>query len=164
MKVNKVPAILGVVTAVVVVVVVLLVSGGEDAKTPPPDDGAQSAQTGGDAAQGSGGEQSGGDTGGQSGGNGGGSQSAPDPEPVIEVRDGEVVGGTQELSFAPGDQIRFAVASDTADEIHFHGYDVYADIPAGGEGKIDTAAELEGVFEVELHDSGIEVAEVTVSP
>ena len=159
MNFNKGPAILGLLTAIVVVVAVLLISGGEDAETPPAD-GDAAAQT--TTAQVKPKPEDAQKQKPKPDGQGAGSEV--DDEPVIEVENGETVGGVRELAFAPGDEIRFAVASDTADEIHFHGYDIYADIPAGGEGEVKATADIQGVFEVELHETGTLVAEVTVSP
>ena len=83
---------------------------------------------------------------------------------TIEFKDGEVVGGVKELSFESGGRIQFAVRSDTADEVHFHGYDIGKEVAAGGKVSFDVPAEIEGVFEVELEELGIQLAEVRVSP
>lgn len=51
--------------------------------------------------------------------------------PVIEVVNGEPVGGLAELDFQSGDRVRFRVDSDVADEVHVHGYDILRDVAAG---------------------------------
>lgn len=84
--------------------------------------------------------------------------------PTIEVEDGQPVGGIQELTFTAGDEIRFDVKSDTAAEVHFHGYNVGEDVEAGGEVSFDLPADIEGVFEVELEETATQIAEVTVEP
>jgi hypothetical protein len=84
--------------------------------------------------------------------------------PLIEVVNGEPVGGVAELSFAKGDDIRFVVESDVADHVHLHGYDVFQDVPAGGKVEFDVPATIEGVFEVELEDRVVPLAEITVEP
>ena len=89
--------------------------------------------------------------------------SAPEV-PVIEVKGGEPVGGVAELSFDKGDEIELVVASDTADELHLHGYDAYLDVDAGGKAKFSVPAEIEGVFELELHSTATPLAEITVNP
>jgi hypothetical protein len=101
-----------------------------------------------------------------SGGGGGGEPSKPEkPEvPTIVVKGGEPVGGVQELTFSAGDDIRFNVKSDTAAEVHFHGYDVMEDVEAGGEVSFDVPADIEGVFEVELEETATQIAEITVEP
>jgi hypothetical protein len=89
----------------------------------------------------------------------------PQPEVAeIVVKEGEPVGGVQELGFTRGERIRFRVRSDVADHVHLHGYDVFMDVPAGGAVEFDVPATLEGVFEVELEDRVVPLAEVTVSP
>jgi hypothetical protein len=88
-----------------------------------------------------------------------------EPEvPVIEVENGQPVGGVQKLSFKAGDDIRFVVTSDVAEEIHFHGYDVAEDVEAGGKVGFDVPATIEGVFEVELEHSAVPIAEISVNP
>jgi hypothetical protein len=104
------------------------------------------------------------------GGNGGGDRNEkPKPEPkpkvpTIVVREGQPVGGVQELTFTQGDDMRFTVESDTAAEVHFHGYDVSEEVAAGEKASFDVPAEIEGVFEVELEETAVQIAEITVNP
>lgn len=89
----------------------------------------------------------------------------PKPEvPTIVVEGGEPVGGVKDLEFTAGDEIRFDVESDVAAEVHFHGYDVSEEVEAGGTASFDVPADIEGVFEVELEETAVPIAEVTVSP
>ena len=93
----------------------------------------------------------------------------PKPPPasriaLIEVVNGEPVGGVAELTFSKGDDIRFVVESDVADHVHLHGYDVFQDVPAGGKVEFNVPATIEGVFEVELEDRVVPLAEITVEP
>jgi hypothetical protein len=98
-------------------------------------------------------------------GGGGGGEKPEQPEvATIVVRNGEPVGGVQELEFAMGDRIRFVVESDVAEEVHLHGYDVSMDVSAGGKVSFDVPATIEGVFEVELEHSVVQLAEITVTP
>jgi hypothetical protein len=108
------------------------------------------------------GQQAGGNGGSQGGG---GNQKPEEPEvATIVVRNGQPVGGVQELEFARGDDIRFVVESDIAEEVHLHGYDISKDVSAGGEVSFDVPATIEGVFEVELEHSVVPLAEITVTP
>ena len=99
-------------------------------------------------------------------------KSAPEAEkpaekedvPTIVVRDGEPVGGVQELEFSTGEQIRFRVSSDAAEEIHVHGYDIAKDVPAGGTVEFDFPAELEGIYEAELEELGVQIVELRINP
>jgi hypothetical protein len=84
--------------------------------------------------------------------------------PTIVVKNGEPVGGVQELEYSAGDQIRFEVDSDVTDEIHVHGYDLMKDVPAGGSVTFSFPAEIEGIFEVELEDRKEQIAELRVNP
>jgi hypothetical protein len=83
---------------------------------------------------------------------------------VVTVKDAKPVGGVQRLKFTKGGTIHFTVRSDTADEIHFHGYDVHEDVKAGGEVTFDVPATIEGRFVVELEDHKTQIAEVEVDP
>jgi hypothetical protein len=84
--------------------------------------------------------------------------------PTIVIRNGEPVGGIEELEYSAGDEIRFQVESDVADEVHVHGYDLMEDVSAGGEVAFDFAAEIEGIFEVELEGRKEQIAELRVNP
>jgi len=82
----------------------------------------------------------------------------------IVVKNGEPVGGVQELEYSAGEQIRFRVTSDAAEEIHVHGYDIAKDVPAGGTVEFDFPAELEGIYEAELEELGVQIAELRINP
>jgi hypothetical protein len=97
----------------------------------------------------------------------GNGKEGPRPKPslpTIVVRNGEPVGGVKELSFPRGGVIRFTVESDVADEVHLHGYDVAKPVKAGGKVSFAVPAEIDGVFEVELEERVVPLAEVTVNP
>ena len=83
---------------------------------------------------------------------------------TIVVKNGEPVGGVQRLEYSAGDQVRFTVDSDVADEIHVHGYDLMKDVPAGGSASFSFPAEIEGIFEVELEGRKEQIAEIRVNP
>jgi hypothetical protein len=93
-----------------------------------------------------------------------GGTTADSEIPRIVVKDGKPVGGVQQLTFTQGDDIRFIVDSDVADEVHFHGYDVGKDVKAGGLVEFDVPATDAGVFEVELESRVEQIAEITVNP
>ena len=87
--------------------------------------------------------------------------------PVITVRNGKPVGGVQDLSFNKGDQVQFEVRLDQpAEEVHVHGYDI--EFPAATSPvRVSFPADIDGVFEIELHTEGggeFEIAELTVNP
>lgn len=103
---------------------------------------------------------------GNAGGDGGGHSitEVKNAAPTITVKNGEPVGGVQELEYSAGDQVRFKVDSDVADEIHVHGYDLMKDVPAGGSVSFSFPAEIEGIFEVELEGLKEQIAELRVNP
>lgn len=84
--------------------------------------------------------------------------------PTIVIRNGEPVDGVAELEYDTGEQIRFEVSSDVADEVHVHGYDLMEELPAGGTVSFDFPAEIEGIFEVELEGRKLQIAELRVNP
>ena len=93
------------------------------------------------------------------------SSAPPEPKPeTIVFANGEVKGGIRELNFVKGERIEFSVKSDVADGVHLHGYDVEKEVWSGGTVRFDLPAELEGKFEVELEQSAIPIAEVSVTP
>jgi Cu/Zn superoxide dismutase len=84
--------------------------------------------------------------------------------PTVVIRDGEPVGGMKELEYDAGEEIRFEVVSDVADEVHVHGYDLMQNVAAGGTVSFDFPAEIEGIFEVELEGRKEQIAEIRVNP
>jgi hypothetical protein len=95
-------------------------------------------------------------------------EEKPKPEkpevPVVEIEDGKPVGGVQGLEFKSGEEARFEVESDTADELHFHGYDLYIDVSPGEASEVKFDADIEGLFELESHSTGELLAEISVVP
>lgn len=99
------------------------------------------------------------------GGSGNQTTAAQKPAtPTIVVKGDEPVGGVQELEYSAGEQIRFDVRSDSAGEVHVHGYDIEKGLPANGVVHFSFPAELEGIYDVELHPSEHQIAELRVNP
>jgi hypothetical protein len=92
------------------------------------------------------------------------STSASSGATTIEVRDAKPVGGVKTVTYKKGDTIDLTVKSDTADEVHFHGYDVAKDVEAGGSVQFKFPATIEGEFEVELEQRKEQLASVKVEP
>ena len=93
------------------------------------------------------------------------SLSAEPERTVIEVtfRDGAVQGPTS-FSATQGDRVRIIVHADVSDEVHFHGYDLHADVTPEQPAQIDFVADVPGVFECELEDAGIPLFELEIVP
>jgi non-ribosomal peptide synthetase component F len=53
---------------------------------------------------------------------------------------------------------------DTTEEVHVHGYDVFADLAPGEPARLSFDASIEGVFEIELEHAHVQIAELTVEP
>jgi FtsP/CotA-like multicopper oxidase with cupredoxin domain len=83
---------------------------------------------------------------------------------TVRVVGGEPQGGIKTLSFVKGDRVRIRVVSDVADEIHVHGYDLKKDVAKGGSVEFSFPATIEGRFEVELENAGIQIANLEVQP
>jgi hypothetical protein len=84
---------------------------------------------------------------------------------TIEIRNGEVAGGVEEIEVEKGERIEFAVESDAPDEIHVHGYELTEEVAPGEPAEFSFPADLEGIYEVEAHDIGhVVIAELRVSP
>jgi hypothetical protein len=145
---RRVGAAVAIGAVVVAVVLFIVLSSGDDSNTSSSGGTTTTEQTGGNQP---------------GGGGGGGKPSAPKAATIV-VRNGEAVGGVQDLSFTQGDDIRFDVKSDAAWEIHFHGYDVAMDVKAEGSVSFDVPADIEGVFEVEIEQTATQIAQITVNP
>jgi hypothetical protein len=92
-------------------------------------------------------------------------EPAPPPAPpTVRVVDAKPQGGIKKLNFNKGDQIRFRVVSDTADEIHVHGYDLMKDVAEGGSVTFSFKGSIDGRFVVELEGHKEQIAELDVQP
>lgn len=82
----------------------------------------------------------------------------PDPGPLLTS------GSVEKMSFSKGETVRFRARSDAGDELHVHGYDREYELPAGETVDVKFKATLDGVFEIELHNTGEQVGELRVTP
>ncbi len=83
---------------------------------------------------------------------------------TVTVKDAKPVGGVQDVTFKSGGTVDLTVKSDTADEVHFHGYDVHKDVKAGGSVHVKFPAKIDGKFIVELENHKVTLATVSVEP
>lgn len=81
----------------------------------------------------------------------------------IGVESSEVTGGGR-LQTELGAAVRLVVAADLDDSVHLHGYDLLAEVTPGQPATIEFTADIPGVFEVELEDSGLKLAQLEVGP
>jgi hypothetical protein len=84
---------------------------------------------------------------------------SPSPTPTaktIEVTyaGGKISGVDARVPVKLGEQVVLRVTSDVVEEIHVHGYDLYADLVPGQPAQLAFKADLPGSYEVELHEAG----------
>lgn len=90
---------------------------------------------------------------------------APEPKiPTVVFADGEPKGGVRKLDFEKGDEVRFRVRSDVAEEIHVHGFDETEEVAPGQTVDFEFTAEFDGAYEVEMERSGTEIASLVIQP
>ena len=77
---------------------------------------------------------------------------------------GQPQGGIARDSVAQGRNVVITVTSDVAEEVHLHGYDLSADVAPGAPATIRFTADAPGRFEIELENSGVQIAELEVRP
>jgi FtsP/CotA-like multicopper oxidase with cupredoxin domain len=82
----------------------------------------------------------------------------------VVFRNGEVVGGVVDADVDQGARVRLTVRADVEDEVHLHGYDLFADVAPGQPGRITFTADDPGEFEAELEALAMPVAELRVRP
>ena len=82
---------------------------------------------------------------------------------AVEVVGGEPVGGHQRVEVELNSEVAIMVTSDTAEEIHVHGYDILHSVAVGQPLHFSFTADIPGVFEVELEGSGRLLLQLTVS-
>ena len=99
---------------------------------------------------------------GSSAGTDGGSGNGTVKTVKVSVQDGKVNPVTHRESIGQGDTVRLEVTTDTADEVHVHGYDLKKDVAAGETGTIEFVADQQGLFEVELENAGLQLVQLEV--
>ena len=83
---------------------------------------------------------------------------------MIRVKGGQPVGGVQDITVRQGGVIRLTVTADAPEEVHMHGYDVAEDVGPGAPARFTVPATINGIFEVELEHSAVQIAKLTVNP
>ena len=107
--------------------------------------------------------QSGSGSEGGSGSAGGAAPAAPTVQTIdVKVQGGKASGNTGRVTVALGTPVVLSVSSDVADEIHVHGYDRMAPVPAGATASVTFTANKPGVFDVELENSKLQLLQLQV--
>lgn len=86
-----------------------------------------------------------------------------DVEAAVTVDDGQVVGGVERISIEVGETVALRVASDVADTVHVHGYDLHASVASDEPAVVRFTADIPGVFDVELEQRGLLIAELEIT-
>ncbi len=73
------------------------------------------------------------------------------------------VDGDDRIEIEQGEVVMVTVTSDTAEEVHVHGYDIFANVSADDDAMIVFTADIPGRFEIEFEASGLFIAELVVS-
>ncbi len=82
---------------------------------------------------------------------------------AVEIVGGEPIGGHQRVEVELNSEVAIMVTSDTAEDVHVHGYDILHSVAVGKPLHFSFAVEIPGVFEVELEGSGRLLLQLTVS-
>lgn len=90
------------------------------------------------------------------------SPTTPAPTVSITVKGGKVTAGNGRHKIKLGSTVILEVTSDTADEVHVHGYDKEFALKPGKPARVAFNANIPGVFEVELHEAGTALCELQV--
>ena len=93
---------------------------------------------------------------------------SPSPTPTARTLEvtfagGKISGVEGRVDVKKGEQVVLRVTSDVAEEIHVHGYDLYADLVPGQPAQLAFKADLPGSYEVELHEAGRPLFQLRVS-
>jgi hypothetical protein len=93
-------------------------------------------------------------------------QTTPE-EPEIDtvrVSGGRPVGGVQTIEVGQGETARFRVRTETPQEVHVHGYDLTESSTARKPAEFRFKADETGIFEIEIHGTHTQIAELKVEP
>ncbi|GAA4576636.1 hypothetical protein [Planotetraspora kaengkrachanensis] len=66
------------------------------------------------------------------------------------------------IDVTKGQTVRITVTSDVADEAHVHGYDKGVSLQPGTPATIEFVADQDGLFEVETHESDLQLFQLAV--
>ena len=80
----------------------------------------------------------------------------------VAVKDGKVTPATHREPVAQGDTVKLVVTTDTADEVHVHGLDIEKETSPGKPATITFVAKDPGIYEVETHESGLQLLQLEV--
>ena len=83
-------------------------------------------------------------------------------EITVAVSDGKVTPKPHRVDVPLGSQVQLQVTSDVDDELHVHGFDIEEPLEAGRTTMLEFTADQQGVFEVETHETELELLQLEV--
>ncbi|MFG1862625.1 cupredoxin domain-containing protein [Microbispora bryophytorum] len=83
-------------------------------------------------------------------------------EITVTIAGRKVTPPPDRIEVTKGQTVRITVTSDTADEAHLHGYDKEAELQPGTPASIEFVADETGLFEMETHESGLQLFQLVV--
>jgi heme/copper-type cytochrome/quinol oxidase subunit 2 len=89
----------------------------------------------------------------------------PAKEPVtvtVAITDGRVTPKPSRLKVPLGSMVELQVTSDVDDELHVHGFDVEKPLEAGVTTTLELLADEAGLYEVETHETELELVQLEV--
>lgn len=93
--------------------------------------------------------------------------AAPPAAETVTIRiavPSDAVPTVRRFSVRRGRDVEIVVSAELTDHVHLHGYDLVADVAPGRPGRIALAADAAGIFELELEERGLRIAELEVRP
>ena len=75
---------------------------------------------------------------------------------------GSTVAGPDRIEASVGEEIVIVVTADVADEVHLHGYDLFADVAPGDSATLEVVTDIPGIFEMELEGARLVLTELVV--
>ena len=82
----------------------------------------------------------------------------------LEIKDGRLASGKSVIQVHRGEQVVLRFKSNTADELHLHGYDLHARITPQETAVLEFSANRTGRFTLELHQAQTELGALEVYP
>jgi hypothetical protein len=92
---------------------------------------------------------------------------APTPDGPVTIRiavPSDTAPRVRTYSVRRGREVEIVVRTELTDHVHLHGYDLTADVGPGRPGRIEFTADAAGIFEIELEERGLHIAELEVRP
>ena len=83
-------------------------------------------------------------------------------EITVAISDGKVKPKPHRVDVPLGSKVRLQVTSDVDDELHVHGFDIEEPLEAGRTTMVEFTADQQGVFEVETHETELELLQLAV--